>query len=98
MLGCLGRMEEELGAPWKVQLECTLSGCIVYVCAKVGAAEMVQQLRALAALAKDPGSIHSTHRCLTTVWNSRSRESDAFSLPQAHMWCTYIMQAKCLIK
>lgn len=78
LLGCLGRMEEELGAPWKVQLECTHSGCIVYMCTKVGAAEMVQQHRALAALAKDPGSIRSIHRCLTTVWNPSSRGSDVF--------------------
>jgi hypothetical protein len=40
------------------------------------AGEMSQWLRTLAVLAENPGSIPSTHKQLTAVCNSRSRESD----------------------
>jgi hypothetical protein len=49
---------------------------------EVGTGGMAQWLRALIAPAEDPSSISNTHtRWLTTICNSSSRRSGAFSWP-----------------
>jgi hypothetical protein len=63
--------------------------------AKRGAGEMTQQLRALAALPEDLGSIPSTP--IRQLCNSSSRGSDAFlwslwalHTHGAHVWCAHV--------
>jgi hypothetical protein len=67
------------------------------------AGEMARQLRALIALAKDLGSIPSTHIVVRIYLNSSSRGPSAFSdtkyLPdaQTYMWYTVIPAGKTVI-
>ena len=48
---------------------------------------MAQQLRALAALPEDPGSIPSTHTQLSAIYDSSSRR------PSALFWYCWVLQA-----
>lgn len=64
---------------------------IFYLFYELGAGELVQQLKALAALPNDPGSILRTHLQLTTVFNYGFRGTDTLThtYMQAEHQCTY---------